>query len=117
MLIIKTTQAENTSTLRLEGIIDLTTYDILLSCIKTEMDNGATSFILDMEDVILLDSTGIGELYYFLSEHKVSVTLVNIPSFIQETLDMMGFFDALSQLLENGETAAAERVRGKGNAV
>ncbi|MED1950121.1 anti-sigma factor antagonist [Brevibacillus nitrificans] len=104
MLNIQTKQDEITVTLKLDGIIDLTTYSVLLARLKAEMDNGVRSFVFDMDEVFLFDSTGIGELYYFVSEHKVSINFVNVPSFIQETLEMMGFFDALKQIETEVET-------------
>jgi anti-anti-sigma factor len=104
MLNIQCKQEEKTVVLKLDGIIDLTTYSILLARLKTELENGAQAFIFDMEEVFLFDSTGIGELYYFVTEHKVPITFVNVPSFIQETLEMMGFFDALAQVIDNEKT-------------
>jgi anti-anti-sigma factor len=103
MLNINTKQEEKTVVLKLDGIIDLTTYSILLARLKAELENGAQAFIFDMEEVFLFDSTGVGELYYFVTEHKIPITFVNIPSFIQETLEMMGFFEALAQVIPEVE--------------
>jgi anti-anti-sigma factor len=97
MLKIQTAQEEEVTLLLLDGVVDISTCRILLARLETEINQGKRIFVFDLEHVHLLDSTGIGELYYYIIEHDIEITLVNTPPFIEETLEIVGLFDILEQ--------------------
>ena len=61
-MLVRTTESGTTSILAVEGEVDAHTAPQLKSAIGVALDRGATELIVDLDQVIFMDSTGLGVL-------------------------------------------------------
>jgi anti-anti-sigma factor len=78
--------------INLKGIIDLTTVGQLIESIEQDIESN-TLISLDLSQVELIDSTGIGYILRAVlsyRSHDISIQMINVPEMIEETFDIMG---------------------------
>jgi anti-anti-sigma factor len=78
--------------IHLKGVIDLTTVTQLLESIENEMEK-TDKLALDLSQVELIDSTGIGYIMRAIltyRPHEKEIEMFHIPPMIEETFELMG---------------------------
>jgi anti-sigma B factor antagonist len=83
--------------------------DDLQRTINESLAEGDTRFVINLSEVPMIDSSGIGVLVRFLASAKKrggSVKLVNLSSFAQKTLRVVGVL-SLFDVYEDDDQAVA----------
>jgi len=96
--------------IKLSGKISLgATVDRLRENLDELMDNGAKRFLLELADVPMIDSSGIGLLVRYMTTAKQrggAVKLLNPSKFTVQTLKMIGLLN-LFEVFQNQDEAVS----------
>jgi len=96
--------------IKLSGKISLgPTVDRLRQNLDELMDNGTTRFLLELADVPMIDSSGIGLLVRYMTAAKQrggAVKLLNPSKFTVQTLKMIGLLN-LFEVFQNQDEAVS----------
>jgi len=96
--------------IKLSGKISLgATVDRLRENLDELMDNGSTRFLLELADVPMIDSSGIGLLVRYMTAAKQrggAVKLLNPSKFTVQTLKMIGLLP-LFEVFQNQDEAVS----------
>lgn len=101
MLSIFKEKSQEVFMIKLSGIIDLTTIQQLMESMDEALAI-SDQIILDLANVELIDSTGIGYIVRaILTTEGKSIRMAHIPEIIEETFEVMGVNLILSMTNES----------------
>lgn len=110
---ISTRQSGGVTILDLKGKITIGAGDIALrEAVRDKLDSGAKQILLNMKDVSLIDSSGIGELisaYTNATNRGAKLKICNMPPKVQDILQvtqLITVFDVFDSEAEGVESFA-----------
>jgi anti-sigma B factor antagonist len=102
---LKIKENGNSALIKVIGKVTAThLHDSLRGAVKDLYASGKKEVILDMEEVIHIDSTGVGELvsaYTSAAKEKTTLFLFNVPETVLELLEITNLLDVFT-ILEPG---------------
>lgn len=91
LLDINISVEDDTQVASLRGVLDVSTVDIFIQNLETEL--GCEKLNIDLEQLTFIDSTGIGALAQIIKKansSNVNIRVTNISNSIFEVLDLLG---------------------------
>jgi anti-sigma B factor antagonist len=108
---IETRNLKDVKLIKVTGKITLgTAVDRLRQTLDDLLDSGANRFVLDLGEVPMIDSSGIGLLVRYLTTAKQrggTVKLLNPSKFAVQTLKMIGLLNLFEVFQDQGEALAS----------